>query len=954
MVDPTPGTETTRVLTSSSGTTPPAASVRPFPIANCKLVVGERWHGYQIDGPVADGRPNCFEATDVGQMEKVRITATLLNKGTAIRRAVWEQLRTQLSPDVRIVRCIESHEEEGWRYEVTATPPATSLREWIACHQAEKWVARHLLEQLATTVSALHSVGLVHLSIRPEILYLNGEGNQMEIVLGGFDAAVPYKQAGTTPGEIDPFYAPPESVDAPVQRPGIGLCAWDWWSVGRVIQEVILGRHVMSLLFGCEVIREPDRELCDRARALLLEVEPPGLRAGAVEAMPTLDLSFKVMLRGLLTSARDARWGGEAVRLWLAKEGVSNHYDLARNARFFTWKGYGRTLSEAAQFFRAEENWADGEHHLFDPTDPETLAHFLSTVPEHAADWKKLQEIYGYMQWPELSEVSEGARRTVATAFAWLVFGPQPGALVVKGHRVDPPGLGALLGAGLDAVNSEIVRAFLFAPCQGAAAALDSAAGEMLAQLDAVGGEALRKLQQHGWMAPGEPESLAHVLKISLETEQARRKRAERVRTTYADCQDGTLAQLLKEKNPAPWAQVVLIITSENPRRFGYVTRAEHVRQHIVGLQIHRQQLGVALFWLNLKTMLQVGRPWSGNWRLFWMAWLGLVGFGIVVVRDVATTTWLAASLVALRVYLGLRIGRIVGQCDAAAERWGWRDGPDRCTADAQRMLGGSEVPSVAPVRQRLGEIEKEVAGLVAAGTKTSALLIPSVSPLWPVFAAAFLVSLLGAIQLMKNCSFYVDPNALSIAQSNAREDSPLGLEKGTQPDSPEEIAALLKTLPGLSLAMVEKVKSGEYEIVRDAFGSTLHGPIQKWAFAPPDVVPPLPVESRAPATASQRAFALVSGELLLRPYGKRGATALIVVQVPTRDGFGLMLYNGRSRKLVDHTALTLREGLPDKTWYRLDRFNVIYLGSPPEMEVQNANLVAVNVEPDVEEAIPR
>src|SRR5690606_24467521 len=124
--------------------------------------------------------------------------------------------------------------------------------------------------------------------------------------------------------------------------------------------------------------------------------------------------------------------------------------------------------------------------------------------------------------------------------------------------------LAALLGTGFDTVNAEIVWAFLFPPCQAAVASLDSSAGSMLAQLDAVGGEALRKLQEKGWMAPNDPEALAHVLKLSLEGEPVRRKRAERIRTTYADCGDATLAQLLKEKSPAPWIQVVLIVTGEN------------------------------------------------------------------------------------------------------------------------------------------------------------------------------------------------------------------------------------------------------------------------------------------------------------------------------------------------------------------------------------------------------
>lgn len=941
MVDPTPGTEATKVLHSSTGTSP-AVSVRPFPAGNCKLVVGQRWQAYQIDAPASSGRPNAFEATNVGQMEKVEITATLLNRSTAARRAVWEQLRTQLSPETKILRCIESHEEEGWRYEVTAEPPATTLREWIACHQAENWIPKHLLGQLSSAVSALHSLGLAHLRIRPEIIYLQGEGQGMDLVLGGLDQAISYKQAAAVAVEPDFFYAPPESADAVAPGPGAGFCAWDWWSVGRVIQEVVLGRHVMSMLFGCDVTRDSSPEIRERARALLLELEPKGMRAGAVEAMPTLDPSLKAMLRGLLTSARDARWGGEAVRLWLAKENVSSHYELARNARFFVWKGRGRTLQEAAQYFRCEENWADGKRNIFDLNNPETLAHFLSTVPAHAADWKKLQEIHGHVQSADWSGIPEDARQSVAAAVSWLVFGPQPGALVVKGHRVDAAGLGQLLAAGQDSGNFEIVRALISASCQTVIAQFDSAAGEMLAQLAALGGEALRRSVESGWFDANDQDGLAYLLKLSLENEQVLRKRAERIRNTFATCPDTQLADMLAGKTPEPWAQIVLVATGENPRRYGYVTRAEQARQQRATLLTRRQQLQLALYWLRLQATLRSGRPWSGNWRPFSIFWVGLVAFGLAAARDVVTTGWLALSLVGLRIELARKVRKLTARCDGAAGRWTWRDGPDRCQTEAQRVLADTATPSLSTVTRQLQETEMGIAATGQMEKQDSGSAIPSNKTLMPVFAAAVLVSVVGAIELVRNFNVHLSIDALSIAARDSRHDA-RSRKDHPRADSPEEIAELLQTLPGLEPEMVAKVKSGEYEIVQEAFGSTLNGPIKKWAFTPPAVIPQLPVVARAPATSAQRAYALVSGELLVRPYGKKGVTALIVVRVPSREGVGLMVYNGSSRKLLDNQALTLRDGLPDNTWYRFERYNVIYLGAPTQISAGKEGMVLLS-----------
>ena len=940
MVDPTtPGTEATEVLHPSTGTTSPAVSVRPFPPSPCKLVAGERWHGYQIDGPSTTGG-NVFDATHIGRMEQVQISASLLNKFTASRRGVWEALSTQLPKEAKILTCLEAHEEEGWRYEVVSRPPATTLREWIACHQADGSMQRQLLEQLMVTLSALHSLGVVHLNIRPELIYFGEESDKPEFVLGGLNNAVVYKQARIPSATVDPFYAPPESVDADGRQPGFGLCAWDWWSVGRVIQEMTIGRHVMSMLFGTDVVRNASPELRERAKNLLLEVEPPSMRAGAIEAMGELTPAVKVMLRGLLTSARDARWGTESVRLWLSKESVSNYYDLARNARFFTWKGRGRSLSEAAQFFRTEEQWADGERNLFETENPETLAFFLATVKEHIADLRRVQQIRTQIEAPELSGVCEPARRSVTAAFVWLALGPQPGALVVKGRRIDAAGLSELLGGGQESSNFEIVKALMTPPCLAMIAPLDASAAEALTQLAAIGGFAMRQAEQHAWIDPNDVAGLAHMLKLSLESEPALRKRADRVRNTYATCENAVLAGMLADKAPGAWVQVLLVVTAENPRRFGYVTKTEHTRQNVTRLKARGERLQVALFWLHLRKTLLAGKPWSGSWQTFSVFWLCLVVFGAVVARDVPSTAAVAFALMGLRLILGWRVSKLASKCDpSAVPRWAWRDGPERCEVEAQR-LWPEGVAELHILTKQGDEMEAAMAALQPADKKTFfPSLAPRLAALWPVYALAALVCIVGAVQLLKNLGQHLGYQALSIAWTDS------GNEK-TSPnryvaDTQEEIEMQLQKLPNLSPEMVEKVKKGEYEIVKESFGYTLHGPIQKWNFTPPAVVPPLPIESRAPATSAQRAFALVSGELLLRPYGKKGVTALFIVPIPTKTGFGLMVYNAKARKLMDNVALTVHRGPAIDAWYRVDHYNVIYLGAPSQMDADKDALVS-------------
>ena len=96
-------------------------------------------------------------------------------------------------------------------------------------------------------------------------------------------------------------------------------------------------------------------------------------------------------------------------------------------------------------------------------------------------------------------------------------------------------------------------------------------------------------------------------------------------------------------------------------------------------------------------------------------------------------------------------------------------------------------------------------------------------------------------------------------------------------------------------------------------------------------------MESRSPATPAQRAFATVSAELLLRPYGRKAVNVLLLVHVPTPDRFGVMLYNTRERRLMGDETLVVRDQPPEGTWYKFERRNAIYLGQPPEIQQENS-----------------
>jgi hypothetical protein len=942
---PDPDTGEGPTVPPPSDAEPSAASACPEATAECRLKAGGRWRSYQIEEPLAAGPANTFIALNVGLMERVAIYAAPLTDGAEWRRGAWERLCHQLPAEARVLPCLEAFEEDGWRYEVAQVPPPTTLREWFACHQADHEAVKSLLQLIARTLAALHAQGIVHLNLRPDTIHIDDSGDHVQIVIGGLEAATLYTQPNLVMPQPDFFYAPPEAAETRLRRPGTALCAWDWWTVGRIIQEFVLGRHVMSLLFGADISR-PTPELRARAEALLREREPPGLRAGAVEAMGPIDGSFKTLLRGLLSAAPEARWGGDAVRRWLAGEKVPQHYDLARHARFFSWKGRALSLAEAAEFFSTEEHWADGEANLFDPGNPETLAHFLSSVPEHRTDGEKLQRLYEIAESPEWSGVPPVASRTVIAAAAWLMLGKQPGSLVLRGRPVDTAGLVELLRhPDEDFHHCALVVALMSAPFTRLIEPLDSRTAGLLQQLARTSTEALRQAEARHWLAADDLEGQARLLQLSLETGGALQGRVERIRTVYASCRDAELARLLALERLMPWEQVVLAFTGEQPERFGYITIADYARQRLADLQTRGQTLRAAVFWLTARRVLRVGRPVTGSWRIFLGFWLGIVGAGGFLARDPDATLGLALGLLGVRLAVGWRIGRLARRIDAAAAPWTWRDGPERGLREARRFRPEASAAALGGFRRELAETLSAMRPLLPKKESWRAWQAPELTEIWFGHAVAALGCFAGCFQLAMS---YYHPVATPLLMRGLGRTEPLagpaspalqdaaGGPPSARPGLPS--VPLLPDLPGLPPGLAEKVASGEYEIVKDGFGQAVRGPLTKWDLPSPAVVAPLPVESRAPATPAQRAFALVSGELLLQPYVRGAVNALLVVRVPTPGGgYGLMLFSARDRKLIDDDTLYLRNPVTDRTWYRFDQRNVVYLGVPPEMEKENS-----------------
>lgn len=871
------------------------------------LATGRRWRNYQI-GEACPGMPGMFRATDVSTLEEVHIVSRPLQGDGTLRREAWTRL-DGLSL-AHLVPLLEANEEGEWRYEVTAIPAGTSLREWIRCHQISLPEIERLVHQISVALEVLHDNGVVHLRVRPDNIYVQ-EGNQLTVSLGGLADATLHARPDFVPFEVDGYYEPPEAAGLFRHQPGTGLCAWDWWSLGRVVQEVIHGGHVYGALFERDVSAAPP-ELKARVDAALSDRDPSGVRAGAVELLPEqAGPRVRSLLRGLLASSRDGRWGAEQIHLWLQGAPAPDRYDLARDARLFVWRRRAFTFAEAAEFFSQPDYAIEGQAQFFPLIDePGTMRRFLADTPQFRAEHERVGQVLALADMASWQQQPLHARRSAVAGLAWLAVAPPSGrpALCVQRWKIDARGLQEMFADAPPPEALNLARVLVNSSFRRSVEALDPAAGRVLEVLAEHGFAALERALQAGWIGAGDADAQCRLLRYSLDAEKDLLIRRDRLRAAYASHRDERLAALLAGEKPGRVDLALLACTGEHARESGYITHAEWDQQNAARLLQRGNQIARAVFWRRLATIVVSSPAVLGSWLVFAAFW------SVPLALCLVSRVWLIAAGVgglalAMRFFARMRINLLLARYAPNAARWTWRDRHVRARTEAGAVLAdlGEVASTTAGLLAELRGIRKQISRLKLKPAAPLPGLPPSMREFW-----------LGAV------AGAVVPVSLCVM---------LFILAGRVPAVPE-VAAQSERLPPEDVSATAAATE-IFETYFDGFGKRVRGPLQAWDV--PSTAPTRPAIVRRMATASpdQRAYALVGAELLLDPYPREGLDVMLAVPVPAGSEWGFVLYDSLRRELVDRRAFFIADPLVEKSWYWVGNRRVVYLGAPPRLPAQ-------------------
>ncbi len=845
--------------------------------------------------------------------------------GDDVRARTWEEIKRVKNDGV--LELVDAVEAEGRRIEVIQSPPAVTLREWASQRKATQVEIELITRQLSQVLGALHKRGVVHLNVRVDNIFVRATDGGLSVVLGGFETATLFGGEGMVEVSADPFYAPPETVGLFHFPREPGLRAWDWWSLGRVIQELVLGRHILAHILDRDVTRET-LELRTRAENLLKENDAD-MRAGAMEAMPAMNAELTALLRGLLTGSRDGRWGLIEVESWQRKEPVKDRYTLPKAERLFIWKDHAYLVSEAAEYFTRAKNWQEGLINVFVSSNTSTLAHFLGLEATHKKTKERFDILLKLGDAPGFENLPPEITKDVVMAVALKFLAGHHAPLVLRGRRIDEACLRDMLAPEAQPAGLATVFGFLVHPIVQQIEKFDADVGRMLGELGRIYEAAAALAEENNWLSNSDLIHVAALIGLCLESPQALGKIHAEMLACYAGSRDPTLDKLFKKQTPGQVELVVIAFTNRDPGRFGYVTHRQWNEEQYRVLRERGEQLAAAGLWRGLGLALLQGPLVFGRLR-FMVPFLVLLSAGVAIVGQHPLAYALAGIcpvvIFVVRVlWFGFHRAKLRKWLPDAAP-WTFRSSGWRCRQEARAAFSSETLLSPRQLKALLKETNEAIGKLA---------LEPAPKPITPppCFRTTQAVGLLGSslvLALLGVTIWYGVRHPPKIPSINwemvtrlwSKNERDTGASKG-------ENAKPVLSLDQASAGSMKSIQGTLEELRRAKRAADKQGEPEvkmSWPFKTPLEAKIVTVLESNAALPLQKEVGEELAQLLVARYDPKTIKAFVAVQVPTEKGVGLMLYDGRVGKISDRKVYMIGFVPFPRSWLEIDSKKAIFL----------------------------
>ncbi len=795
---------------------------------------------------------------------------------------------------VHLQRVRDRHFVGGQRVEISDAIRGVPLDVWRRERSAvDLATVETVVRQIAEALGVLHATGLVHLGLKPGAVFVREENGGLHCTLGGLEAVTFFDASQPIPMAVDPRYAPPEAAALERHEPGRRLCAWDWWGLGRVVQEFLLGHHVIDDVPGA------DRSLPAESRmeALLLEPSAKGMRAGAVETMLKLDPRLQLLLRGLLASDPEVRWNGDAVDRWTKQLPVKEHYTTLRVEKKFRWRGRLWSVPDAAKELQTAERWSEAVTQIFDAGVPGTLANFISKSPEQKNLAPHLAETRKLIACEPLAALAPTVAREIVTTVALVQLAA--GNLIWRGRRLDGESLGAIVAEKPDdAERFAFARALVHRTITAELDRHDFAASRSIGQIARSAADAEAIIRRQGWLKGPDDGASEQIFRLALAPEAALLAARQRLQRDFACAIPPAIDKMFKVAKPSRVELIVLAWAESEAAQRGFITHLDWEVQQLKLLQERGGPIAAGLFWARLGRALAAGPAIFGVWPAVAVGWGGAA---LAIEFVFPGAKWLGAALapvalaIGARLFVSLGLATTVRRVAPAARPWTWRDGAKRC--EVETVAAGKGLDA-AGLERALAEINSEIAKLKRLSPAPEALQTPAKFGGVRGAASASWV-LIGGVLLACGWRGKVHPPSWT------------ALEIAWFPSQAAQILAAAKSDATGAAQISAKPIAPDDAPVADAIKVS-------WPYHATDDFETLnPVETIEP-TKAQLAYAMQRGRTIAAPYRTETINSFVLFEVPAGEKIGVVVFDCAHASLVLPRVFILATRPPARAWVEL------------------------------------
>ena len=809
-------------------------------------------------------------------------------KGDA-RADVWSRLCGIEHPNLQ--KACEVHYVEKYRVEICSAPKGVALEVWRNGHgPVDNATVEKVVRQLSEALGSLHANGLAHLGMRPNVIFIHEDKGGLQCTLAGLGTAVRFEGDKLIPAAVDPLYAPPEAATLKLHEPGPALCIWDWWTLGRVAQEMILGHHVFDDLPDAEAAQDaPMRQT--RAEALLLEQDPAGPRAGAVEVMK-VDARLTVLLRGLLASSPEGRWGGEFVDRWVRQQLVKENYSDRRSESKFRWRGRLYTVPEAAKEMQSAELWSEAATHVFKAGTPGMLAHFICNMPEQHLVHRQLGELLKFAETDPLKSLPPDVSREIVLMLALLQLAGEK--LTWRGRRMNAETLRALLAE--EPANPQriaLVRVLTDRSITGQIERYDLEAGRSMAAAGLVIADAEALIRRFGWLKDKSAPESEVIFRLGFETDAVLQAAHGRLKEAFAGASDLAVDKIFKAEKPARTELVALAWVETKAAGLGFITHQEMKSRRLAELTERCQQMTRLICWQNFERALRAGP------LVFGPRWL-IIAVGLMLMLFVAVhkpgPLGLLLGLVPFGLVALLRLGshkmhaRLIKSWSTDPQACGWDGHFSRCRAEISRLAKQHGFPTApAETKTLLNRVANERTDL-AKPEACPAIAQP------PQSIGTLSVSIASSVLVL-----------VVVAGS-------IGLTVKTRPS----LTAHIKAWHALfTRAPKEKAAPKELPVTQ-----------MSWPFRAPAETP-FEIITQGPFNpdSAQSKYATERAQALVKAYKPETIDSLVAIYVPTTGANGgLLLYDGKKGAFMGRNGVLINFVPLPRMWMEIGDQRALFI----------------------------